>query len=448
MKIANRGLFSEEANQEAKEKVNDPLHVFDTQGRNKREIGYESTQAYFGMTLPPNKDSKDVTTDIKQDILSMDKSNFTMKYILKHLKLGDFEKIENQNEFNDIVVLEKGDYPGIKKETETTVGRLLVNQILFSPLSIEYPYQNNAFGDGALDYNLNYIGSKVLSKDLPMEEYKALLKRVEDFGLRMSSVVAPSLDIDMIDLDDEIKEMRDELIEENREAIENGDTDVISGIEDKLLDEVKQKYKDNPQMELYLSGGKPYLDNSYKKNSIMIGAIPADLNGNKFHISTNNLVDGIDKSDIHKVSGAMILGAYFRGQKTQVGGYLAKQGIAMSQSIRAGKHGTDCGTNEYRTINVIENNKENYIDAYMVGSSGELSLLTYDNIDDYVGQEIDIRYPEGCVSEKICNKCMGERYYKLLDEYEDDIDVGLFISKILTELSQKSLQKTHSHRVA
>lgn len=129
-------------------------------------------------------------------------------------------------------------------------------------------------------------------------------------------------------------------------------------------------------------------------------------------------------------------------KKTATGGYLAKQGNSMAQSIKADVHGTDCGTNEYRTVDITDKNKENYIDAYVVEGSG-LTLLSYDNIDDYVGQTVEMRYPMGCKTEKICNKCIGERYYKLLDEYEDTMDVGLFITKVLTELSQKSLQKTH-----
>ena len=120
--------------------------------------------------------------------------------------------------------------------------------------------------------------------------------------------------------------------------------------------------------------------------------------------------------------------------KVTSGGYLAKQGLAMAQSIRADKHGTDCGTDEYRKVTVTNRNKESFIDTYMV--SGEsLVLLSYDNIDEVVGDTIQIRYPMGCKTELICNKCMGERYYKLLDEYEDTIDVGLFINKLLTELS-------------
>ena len=306
-------MFSEEANAEAAKKVNDPLQVFDTKGTNKRFISYESTQTLFSMSIPPTNDSKTIPSHKKMEILSMTEDQFTVKYILKDLGLGEFANKEREMEFNDIIELEAGDYTGIDSKTETTVGILLINQVLFSPLSIDYPYQNKTFDKGTMEYQLNYIGSKVLSKKLDIKEYKALLKRFEDFSLRFSSYVSPSIYTDMLELDKSVVELRDKLIEENREAIENGDTEKIGEIEEELLKKVKEIYSNHPGMDLFTSGGKPYLDNSYKKSSVMVGAVPADLNSSKFHISTNNFIDGIDKSDIHKISGSMILGAYFRG---------------------------------------------------------------------------------------------------------------------------------------
>lgn len=440
MKTGNRGVFSNEANVECAERLDDPLYVFDTKGVNNKFISLEAVQCLYTMSIPPNNKSKTLRKDKVSEILSKNNNELTVKYILKDLGLGEFPNKEKECELNDIVILEKGDYKGIKKQTETTIGKLLINKVIFEP--IDYEYQNEVFDKKKISYHLNYIGSKVLSKDIEMKEYKKLLNRFEDFSLRMSSFVNPSLSSEMMNIDKSILDLRDKLIKENKEAIENGDTEIVSEIEDELIDKVKEVYSDNPQMLHYLSGAKPRLNNSYKKNAIMVGAVPANLNSTKFNVTTSNYMQGLKKSDIHKVSSAMILGGYFRAKNTAVGGYLNKLGTRVLQGIRADKYGSDCGTTKYREISVTENNFEEYIDAYMVDSDG-LTLLTYDNIKNFIGKNIEIRYPIGCTSEMICNKCLGDRYYKLLNEYDKPIDVGLFVNKMFTELTQKSLKKTH-----
>ncbi|MFW6015358.1 MAG: hypothetical protein ACOCRK_02910 [bacterium] len=125
-----------------------------------------------------------------------------------------------------------------------------------------------------------------------------------------------------------------------------------------------------------------------------------------------------------------------------MGGYQKKRGTSVLQSLYGDKHGTDCGTKKYRTVHVTEDNQSEYIDAYMIKGK-ELVLLNYDNIKNYIGKDINIRYPMGCTTEKICNICLGERYYKLLNEYDKPINVGIPVSKVFTELTQKSLKKTH-----
>jgi ribosomal protein L36 len=262
------------------------------------------------MSLPPTKDNKIVKRDKVSEILNAKKEDFTVKYILRDLGLGKFPNRDKIYELNDKVILKKGDYKGINKKTETTLGKLLINKIIFDPVG--YDYQNDTFTEKKIQYHLNYIGAKVLNKELDMKEYKSLLNRFEDFSLRMSSFVNPSLSVDMMNVDPSIKKLRDKLIKDNKEAIENGDTEIVSEIEEKLIEKVKEVYKDNPQMQHYLSGAGPSLGNSFKKSSLMVGAIPANLNSTKFHVTTSNYVDGLKKSDIHKVSSSMILGGYFR----------------------------------------------------------------------------------------------------------------------------------------
>ena len=57
--------------------------------------------------------------------------------------------------------------------------------------------------------------------------------------------------------------------------------------------------------------------------------------------------------------------------------------------------------------------KNQFLDRYVLNNDGSLTLLTRENIDEYIEKEIVIRSPLFCKSDYICNKCAGEFFYKM-----------------------------------
>lgn len=62
---------------------------------------------------------------------------------------------------------------------------------------------------------------------------------------------------------------------------------------------------------------------------------------------------------------------------------------------------------------VIEDKlKDIFLYRYIL-DGGKLVMLNKNNISKYIGKQVMMRSPMFCKSEKICNKCAGDLFYKL-----------------------------------
>ena len=71
-----------------------------------------------------------------------------------------------------------------------------------------------------------------------------------------------------------------------------------------------------------------------------------------------------------------------------------------------------------------------------------MTLLTEENKDKYLNKTVNFRSPIGCLSEKICSKCAGERYYKLGIE-----NAGLTAGRISNGLMNANMKAFHITKV-
>jgi hypothetical protein len=72
--------------------------------------------------------------------------------------------------------------------------------------------------------------------------------------------------------------------------------------------------------------------------------------------------------------------------------------------------GSDCKTKQ--TVEILIDNPKEFLLRY-IEENGKLILLTPNIVNSYKGKYVKMRSPMFCKSQKICNKCAGELYYKL-----------------------------------
>jgi hypothetical protein len=452
---ANRSVFSDEANEELDYYLNkSPKAIFNLRGENTKFIKREAVQTIYQMTIDPldkpsgiKRKSKVVDRIVVNTLLNQPRNEITVSFIMKELRIGDFANRPAEYEYHDIIKLKKDDYPFIKEDTDTTLGRLIVNRVIYEGCleATGYDYINKPMTKSVLQSSFTQIGDIFLRDDLELSIFKDMIERYEVFGLKMSPHVTPSYTYNMLDLDQSIKDRRSELLDKYKDELENVDLDALDKIEKELIDMVKEKYEDDQMMDFYRSGSNANIDANYKKYNLMYGGTPANTSGSEFIICTGNYTDGLKKSDIHKTDVSAIFGGYFRAKATAVGGYQGKISTQLLQSVKIDKKGTDCKTDVTIPIQVTDKNYKEYIDAFIM-EAGAPKLLTYGNIKSYVGKTVRLRDPMGCKNQTICHKCAGDRYYKILKN-DGPIDIGLILNKPFTELNQKSMKKTHSMTV-
>jgi len=260
--------------------------------------------------------------------------------------------------------------------------------------------------------------------------------------------LVPTMDYDINVPIPEVIARRDELFDIHAAGVKSGDPDVAKTIETEVLALAKQKIKDKGNQGYdFFDSGEFEFANNYKKTSIMTGTIE-NMYTHELDILKSNYITGIDKKEFPKFASLTVLGGYSRGIETESSGYETKKINNAMQSLVLDAPGSDCGTTQYLETEINDKIKGMYVDRYILdpGSSEAdakgLVLLTTKNIKNYVGKRVKMRSPMFCKSDKICNKCAGELFYKLGMK-----NAGLLSTTMSGNLMNLSLKKFHDSTI-
>ena len=291
----------------------------------------------------------------------------------------------------------------------------------------------------------NKLKKDCIDGKLPVEDLKYTIKLYEDFGFRMSTYINPSIDSRVFVSTPKVDKRRNELMELHKDSLERGDVKVADNIKKELIDIAKTELAGNTYLDWYESGAtkKVTYDSDFASAKIMVGAIPTGELGD-YTIVTSNFIDGIKKSEIHKMATVGTTAAFLRAENTAIGGALAKEGNQTLESVKASKMVSDCGTKDFIYVDL---SRVPDADMYAGAYTPENKKLTTENIKSLIesgNSIIKLRSPMMCKGDDICGHCMGESIYKYTSNEEaETVYVGFETPKMLTELTQASLQKSH-----
>ena len=434
-----RYVFSNEANEECRQQMQKITSAFDMKLSNVKILGNDSAQTLYSFTAFV-KGAKMANKEAVKKIHEIEPKDISVSWLFKELRLADTTKFTKLNDVHDLINLLPGEYGTSSKEgSQCTIGQLILWKLLFMECKI--PLMNEPWTGKVMDKVFNQVGQNIKDGIIDMDTYKRMENRYESFSMRIGSFINPSISPSMLCLTPEILELKGKLLKENEEALKNNDIVVAGEIEDKLLDAVKQTYKDDPAFEL-MASGVAKLGNTFKTMAVMQGAMPQDTQFNKFQVVTNSLNEGTPKTDMTYVSNTAVVGGYSRGKGPEEGGALAKTANYVYQTIMIDKHGTDCGTKVYPEIEIRAEYATSYLGRYIV-EGNSLVLITKDNLAKYTGKKVKMRSVLTCKSKNICSKCAGEFIYEMYDIYDKPIAFGLKLNKQQHELVQKRLKLSH-----
>ena len=153
-------------------------------------------------------------------------------------------------------------------------------------------------------------------------------------------------------------------------------------------------------------------------------------------------MNGIEIANLYEEMDMSIAGTYGKAIETQDGGYQNKIMCTSFQSSVLDKKGSDCGSKLYYEFLLTDDNYKDFLYRYVKDSNGQLVVLNDDNKSKFIGKIVKMRSPLYCKGDKLCNKCMGDYYYKMGSK-----NVGLLTTEIGGIILNKSMKSFHDSTV-
>ena len=316
----------------------------------------------------------------------------------------------------DTLKIPKGIYHNNKNEFITTVGLWIFNKYFIDKeLFSELGYINQTISDKMFKKLNQQLSYALLEDRITTQQLSNFLLKTQ-FLMSLEQILTPNHSREMLTSSKKINKKKEELFKKYAKEIESGDVVIAEKIEKELLNYAKELLGDDPSLDTFDSGAQGSFNNNFKNMFIMNGAIrnPDPLAEKEYSIVKSNFIDGVSPEDYATVANSLAAGPYARACKTADGGYKEKLMISGLQHLIAGPEGSDCGSKNYITVQLTEDNIKGWMYSYIVGNNGTLTELNSTNMSKYIGKTVKFRFSSMCKSKNyICNKCLGNMFYKL-----------------------------------
>ena len=230
--------------------------------------------------------NKRVSKEIKDKddiefLLNLKEEDITTNLIME--LFGDFGKYQKFNPY-DIITVPAGRYGNTlldgkkkynKNDFTTTVGRLIFNKYFIEcePELLGFlGYVNKNITKKVYGSIFDSLGYAVIEDKISIDVYKKFCKKSQKF-MPYVSILSPNHSDNMLTITKKINKKKEELIKANQEAFDNGDVKIVDKVSKELLEYARELMKDDPAMDMFLSGAGGSFENNFKNMFIMRGSV-------------------------------------------------------------------------------------------------------------------------------------------------------------------------------
>lgn len=369
------------------------------------------------MANSPSRKSKHITnaSDVKF-ILNIKEEDVTTSLI--NDLFGEFSSGQRFQPYDTITIPADSYGPAGKRNKNsftTTIGLWVFNKYFIEPHLFDlFKYVNTTIDKKMFGKINNKISEAVLEDRLPLEYMQDFMMKTQKC-MPYISILAPNYTDKMLECTVAIGKKKQELLEKYKDELAAGDAVTADKVEKELLDFAVQYMGDDPSMDMFISGARGNIGNNFKNMFVMKGVIkdPDPNAKQKYHVAESNYIDGIKPEEYSLFANSLAAGPYSRAKKTEKGGYLEKLFLRAFQHLTLDPPGSDCGTKRFIEVTLTPKNIELWMYSYIITSSG-LVELTSETKEKFMNKKVKIRFSALCESKTgICNKCMGNLYYRL-----------------------------------
>ena len=417
-KLISRSIYSTEAVQDVDNYNASPLSFLSLDGKNVMDIGKEGVQTIYDLTRANENDLVEGSAEINNMINEF----FTPNRNFKRRELVNL--IKNHSIYTKVKF----------KGNNTTLGRVIFNEVIFNHIP-EHKFQNYDMTKDACNKLLDMYSSDYLAvKKMTVDEYQNILNKYHDLAFSLCEIVASGVTYSMLmKYDKDFDDKRNEIAKKYNKL---DDPMVMMAFEKDMIEFSKKHYDNDPMVNLYKSGAGPKWGVDFKNMKVSIGATPVP-GSSKVAIIKNNLKDGLTTEEIQASANMQIIGAHSRGVATADAGYEVKRADTATQSVKLIKGDCKCG--RYKII--TDTAKSDLLGRTILVGTKEV-LVTYENIDQYLGKPQKKRTPLMCgQKDGYCSTCTGESILEIANRKE--MAVGLFVKDIMSSMMNKSMKSTH-----
>lgn len=328
-----------------------------------------------------------------------------------------------------------------KNQCNTTIGIWIFNKFCIEKDLIDvFGYINYEIDNKKFKNIVASITSEVLEDRLDLSILDKFLQKSQKL-MPYCTILTPNYTKKFLNCTKIITKRKNELAKQYAKEIESGDINTAEIIEKELLSFAREYLKDDPSMDLFLSGARSTFDNHFKNMYIMKGAIrDPDPNAEKqYNIVMSNYADGISKEDYSIIANSLAAGPYARSNNTQIGGYWEKLFVSAYQHLSLDPPNSDCGTTDTIKVYLTKDNIQDWMYCYILEDNGSLTQINSKNINKFMNKNANIRFAALCESKTgFCNKCIGDLYYKLGMK-----NIGTAMAKVPATLKLVSMKSFH-----
>ena len=446
--VSIRGIWTEEANLEVEEIMNRKMTALNITGSNSRVVSKEIFNSYYALTKI-GEGGKVINQYDHTEYLSTSPDGYTRTKLSKMFadtaNTSEGNKVSRKKArhatWDKMTIPANYFYEG-HAEVSTTIGRFVFNKYVLQGSGVIQATGliTGLLNKGGLGDVDNLIGQLYREDVITRAHFNTYIDRRDNLGYWLNGMLAHSISLKMLKPMKEIEKKKKELFKKYEKEIQAGNIDVMTQISNELVDYAKELLKDDPGMDLYLSGDLDF-GNNYKNNAILKGPVMNKIT-NEFDFIGTSFMGGIDPKDIPAHANSILSGQFPASIATKDSGYMGKKLLALLQMTEVDEPGTDCHTKNPIPITIDKGNKNDMVYSY-IDVGGQLQLLTRENIDSYVGKTVMMRSPMSCTTPKICSKCAGELFYKL-----DIKQAGLFATQLSHSALNLGLKSKHVQTIS
>lgn len=405
------------------------------------KVGKDADQLMYTFTrdrkkYDPPKKSWDSKHEFIDYILNLKDGKISISTLTHYTCVQDVGKRPLVSLYDDVTFKRLG------KTYTTTVGRLIINKVVFASLWDNKVWDlvlTPLYGDGIENLVVKIKDYIVEDKITDVKVLQQVIDRYTEFGLRLSTIYNANVTNTMILSNEEFDKHRDETLNAIKERVENEkDVELLNKTIDGLVEDAKKEFKDDQMMEIYESKNSGKLDNHFRNMNIAMGGLP--MIGGGTAIILDSLGDGVKPVHFPALANVGMVGAISRAKQTALAGTLLKQISNAMQNVRGIKG--DCGAKE----GVVMRNarRVDLMYKYVINSNGSQTYITSDNVDKYIGRDVEVRHVLKCKMKDghFCSHCIGEEPFKLAGR--DMLYIGMFVFDVSSAILNMFMKMTHN----